>query len=291
MIAGRYELVRPLAQGGMCTVWEGRDASTAARVAVKLIEPAVENADVRQRFLAEARASALLASEHVVRVYDYGVTPEGVHYIVMELLAGESLEQRLARVGRLGLLGTAHVVSDVCRALREAHDRGIVHRDLKPQNIFLVRGPDGEMAKVIDFGLAKVRHPDAAPLSGTRTGTILGTPLYMSPEQGRALKSVDHRTDLWSLGVIAFECVTGRVPFEARSFADLLVRAATSPTPKASALESTAPPAFDEWLVRALNPDPAGRFASAAELAEALMRVARDAARFGAAATQPMRAK
>jgi len=159
----------------------------------------------------------------------------------------------------------------VCRALSKAHAVGIVHRDLKPENVFLVwDDEDGaDVAKVVDFGIAKFTEP-TGPTSATRTGSVLGTPYYMSPEQARGLRSVDYRSDLWSVGVIAFRCITGRLPFEGEAVGDVLVKLCTEPIPVPSSYVPDIPPGFDAWLLRALGREPEARFQSAAELGRSL---------------------
>ncbi len=216
-------------------------------------------------------------SKHVVKVFDHGVTPDGKPYMVMEFLAGEPLDQRLDRVGRLSLAETTSIMQQVCRALTRAHDAGIVHRDLKPENIFLVQDDDEatEIAKVVDFGIAKFTDTSKSGLSSsTKTGHVLGTPYYMSPEQARGLRGVDHRSDLWSVGVIAFRALTGRMPFIGEAVGDLLVQICTANAPAASQLAPGIPVSFDAWLQRALAKEPAQRFQTAAELSEALGLVA-----------------
>jgi eukaryotic-like serine/threonine-protein kinase len=272
LVAGKYRLTRLLGRGGMGSVWEGVHETLGTRVAVKLIDiEHVQSGDSQRRFETEARSAAKLQSKHVVEVYDYGVSPEGQPFIVMQYLAGEPLDRRLERVGRLSPLETARVVLQVCRALSRAHAVGIIHRDLKPENIFLVRDEeDGtELVKVVDFGIAKVVGA-AAQDSATRTGSVLGTPYYMSPEQARGLRSVDHRSDLWSVGVIAFRCMVGRLPFDGEAVGDVLVNLCTGPIPVPSELVPDLPPGFDAFIARILSRTPSERFASAAELGEAL---------------------
>src|SRR5262249_52350921 len=167
-------------------------------------------------------------------------------------------------------------LQQVCRGLARAHEQGIIHRDLKPENIYLVRShdDDDEIAKVLDFGIAKDKGPAGSGSGGvsssTKTGAVLGTPFYMSPEQARGLRSVDHRTDVWSLGVIAYKCVTGVLPFEGESVGALLVKICTSPLPVPSQLLPGLPQAFDAWFARALEREPDRRFATALELSDAL---------------------
>jgi len=273
LVAGKYRLVRLLGRGGMGSVWEGVHTSLGTRVAVKFIEAEYAgSAEARQRFENEARAAATLRSKHVVQVYDHGVTPSGNPFIVMEFLGGEPLDKRLDRVGRLSPQETSRIVLQMCRALAKAHEAGIVHRDLKPENVFLVWDDDDAMdiVKVVDFGIAKFTDKSMGVSSSTRTGSVLGTPFYMSPEQARGLRSVDYRSDLWSVGVIAFRCMTGRLPFEGEAIGDLLVKICTAPLPVPSQWAPGLPPGFDDWFVRALNREPAGRFNSAPALAEGL---------------------
>ncbi len=275
LVAGKYELLRMIGRGGMGSVWEGRHASLGTHVAIKFIEKEfADNDEARKRFDNEARAAATLQSKHAIQIHDHGVTDDGKPYIVMEMLVGEPLDKRIERVGVLPLREAAYIIQQVCRGLQKAHEHGIVHRDLKPENIFLVKSQDDdeEIAKVLDFGIAKIRTggADAAISNNTRTGAVLGTPFYMSPEQARGLRDIDHRTDLWSLGVIAFKCTTGRLPFEGESLGDLLVKICTVPIPIPSQMNPQLPPSFDAWFSRALDRDPNRRFGSATELGEAL---------------------
>ncbi len=272
LVAGKYQLVRRIGQGGMGSVWEGRHASLGTRVAIKFIEADyAENAEARSRFDREARAAASIQSKHAIQIFDHGVTEDGKPYIVMEMLSGEPLDKRIQRLGRMSLQDTARVLQQVGRALAQAHEKGIVHRDLKPENIFLVEDEDDEIAKVLDFGIAKIQGAEGAGLtSSTKTGAVLGTPYYMSPEQARGLRNVDHRTDVWSIGVIAFRAVTGVLPFEGESVGDLLVKICTSPIPVPSLQLPGLPPAFDTWFARALDREPSRRFATIAEATEAL---------------------
>jgi serine/threonine-protein kinase len=203
----------------------------------------------------------------------------------MELMEGESLAGRISRLGRLSPERTAVVVTHIARALARAHDAGIVHRDLKPDNVFLVRNDDEEIAKVLDFGIAKSETHKLAGNLGTRTGTVMGTPYYMSPEQISGSKSVDFRTDLFALGVIACECLTGRRPFEADSIGGLALKICAEPPPRPSAL-GPVPAGFDGWFERAVARDPSGRFGSAREMADALRRLCGVAAGTADAATE-----
>jgi serine/threonine protein kinase len=275
LVAAKYEVLGLIGRGGMGSVWEGRHQSLGTRVAIKFIDPEhAESDEARARFVTEARAAATIQSKHAIQIFDHGVTEDGRPYMVMELLVGEPLDKRLERLGSISLEETARVVGHVCRALQRAHDAGIIHRDLKPENIFLVRSEDDddEIAKVLDFGIAKIKPPpgENGLTSSTKTGAVLGTPYYMSPEQARGLRNLDHRSDLWSLGVIAHKCVTGVLPFDGESVGDLLVKICTAPLPTPSTAVPELPASFDEWFFRALEREPPLRFDSASELAHAL---------------------
>ena len=277
LVAGKYRLTRLLGRGGMGAVWEGTHTSLGTRVAVKFIDAEyAESPEARSRFENEARAAAKLRSKHVVEVYDHGVSDDGRPFIVMEYLQGEPLDKRLDRVGRLPAKETAQIMLQVCRALTKAHAAGVVHRDLKPENVFLVWDDEEgtDVVKVVDFGIAKFTDASlGASSSSTRTGSVLGTPHYMSPEQARGLRSVDYRSDLWSVAVIAYRCIVGQLPFDGEAVGDLLVKLCTAPIPVPSLFAPDIPPSFDSWLAKALNRDPAQRFISAAQLAESLAAV------------------
>jgi tRNA A-37 threonylcarbamoyl transferase component Bud32 len=275
LVAGKYEVLRLIGRGGMGSVWEGRHATLGNHVAIKFIDSEyAESKEARSRFETEARAAAALQSKHAIQIFDHGVTGDGRPYMVMELLQGEPLDDRIERLGRISLQETARVLVQVCRALSRAHDAGIIHRDLKPENIFLVRSPDDdeEIAKVLDFGIAKIKAPpgEQGVSSSTKTGAVLGTPYYMAPEQARGLRSIDYRADLWSLGIIAYKCVTGVLPFEGESVGDLLVKICTAPPPVPSRVLHGLPPAFDAWFARTMEREPAQRFTTATELADTL---------------------
>ncbi len=271
LVAGKYQLTRLVGQGGMGAVWEGVHTTLGTRVAVKFIESQyLENAEARTRFENEARAAAALQSRHVVQVLDHGLMRDGRPYIVMEFLSGEPLDKRLDRVNRLTPIETARMIVQICRALSKAHQAGIVHRDLKPENVFLVWDAEenADVTKVVDFGIAKFAD-HSTMTSATRTGSVLGTPFYMSPEQARGLRSVDHRSDLWSVGVIAYQCLVGRMPFHGESVGDLLVTICTAPLPIPSVEAPDVPAGFDQWFARALSRNPDERFQGAASLGEA----------------------
>jgi serine/threonine-protein kinase len=280
IIAGRYRVERLVGRGAMGTVWAARHVQLDRAVALKLMEPGhAASADSRLRFEREAKAAAQIESPHVVQVSDYGVDADRP-YIVRELLRGEDLSQRLRRVRRLSLADTAAIVTQVSKALSCAHEAGIVHRDLKPANVFLAQQHHDEIVKVLDFGIAKAT---GCAGDATRTGVVIGTPHYMSPEQARSSKHVDPRSDLWSLGVIAFRCLTGSLPFPGDELTAILVAICTEPIPIASRLLPQLGPEVDRFFARALARQLDQRFQSAPELAEAFARLAAGPA----AATSP----
>ena len=269
VIADRFRLVRPLGQGGMGAVWLAQHTGLDVPCAVKFIhEEAAKSPELRARFEREAKAAAQLRSPHVVQILDHGVWG-GAPYIAMELLEGEDLAQRLKsrRPAPLSPRETLVIASQVGRALTKAHAAGLVHRDLKPANIFLVRDDEREIAKVLDFGVAKVKETSVD--DATQTGAVLGTPFYMSPEQARGSKSIDHRSDLWALAVVVFQCLLGKLPFKADALGEILVKIIVEPLPVPSQL-GDVPPGFDAWWMRAAARDPAQRYQTSRELTQAL---------------------
>ena len=233
ILAGKYQLIRELGKGGMGCVWCAQHLALHSNVALKLNESTdSEDPMSAQHFLREARMAAGLKSQHVVQIFDYGVA-EDTPYIAMELLEGETLRQRLHRTKRLTLKETLRVLQHVARGVERAHRAGIVHRDLKPDNIFIVGGDDEEVIKVLDFGIAKASGGALTESisRATPTGAVLGTPHYLSPEQALGSRTLDHRTDLWSMGVIAFECLLGQVPFDGETLGALIVAVCSLPLP------------------------------------------------------------
>ncbi len=272
LLGGRYRLLARIGAGGMGEVWRAEHTSLGTPSAVKVMDTALgdDTQDRLQRFQQEARAAAQLRSPHIVQVLDHGV--EGrFAFIVMELLEGEGLDQRLARKGRLTPSETARVIAGMARGLARAHAAGIVHRDLKPANVFLTREGGGEVVKLLDFGIAKLLGPRADLQVKTHQGNVVGTPSYMSPEQVRG-GEVDARSDLWQMGVIAWECLTGQRPFDGPTLGDTFLRICSAPLPAASSIVPV-PPGFDAWIARAVNRDVDGRFSSATEMAAALLLI------------------
>jgi serine/threonine protein kinase len=273
VLAGRYRLVSPLKRGGMGKLWTAEHLTLHSKVAIKLLDDELlARPDAVARFVREARAAAQIRSPHIVQILDVGVE-QGIPFIAMELLQGESLAERLERVGTLSAPETARVLSQVARGVSRAHAAGLVHRDLKPSNIFLERNEEEENAKVLDFGIAKALVPGLDAESGaTRTGALIGSPHYMSPEQAESSDTLDHRTDIWAMGVVAFECMTGRRPFDQASLGSQLLAICAWPLPVPSQLASV-PPGFDAWFARACSRSPQARFGSAHEAAQELRAV------------------
>jgi eukaryotic-like serine/threonine-protein kinase len=291
VIGSNVRLKRLLGQGGMGSVWVGEHAALETEVAVKFMSAEIATQpEAVARFKREASAAAQLKSPHVVQVFDHGVTPHGVPFIVMELLEGEDVGKRVGRLGQLPVAEVATIVTQACKALGKAHARGIVHRDIKPDNIFLVDS-EGEMfVKLLDFGIAK-RVEDAA-LHMTGTGTMVGTPYFMSPEQVMSAKDADHRADLWSLAVVAYNALTGRVPFFAETLGALCVAIHSGYHAPVTRDRLDLPAALDGWFHRALARDPAARFASAKQMAQEFARAAgvptQETASMGGAGSAPL---
>jgi serine/threonine protein kinase len=266
IIADRYCLLRKLGAGGMGSVWLAHDQSLDSQCAVKLVDPEkAADEEVRIRFEREAKAAAQIRGANVVDIFDHGIW-DGTPFIVMEYLEGEDLGARLDREGALGTEQTYQIVSQVARALVRAHAAGIVHRDLKPENIFLVPGDDQEVAKVLDFGIAKHEQYSLAGKT-TKTGSFMGTPYYMSPEQARG-RAIDWRSDLWALGVIAYQCLNGRPPFESEALGELMGMIIYDPIPPITNGAPELPDALELWWQRAVSRDREQRFQSAKELAD-----------------------
>ncbi|HEY8039934.1 MAG TPA: serine/threonine-protein kinase [Polyangiaceae bacterium] len=286
IVAGKYRVMGLIGTGGMGTVWEGVHTTLGTRVAIKFIKSQfAEQPEARARFEIEARAAAKLKTKHAVHVYDYGVSPEGLPYIVMEFLEGESLSDAIIERGPLQDAEVGKIIAQAARALTKAHAAGIVHRDLKPDNIFLARSDEpfeGQpyVVKLVDFGIAKIieeppKEGDLGrPMGGpTREGTVIGTPNFMAPEQLAMGGAPGPLTDLWSLGACTFAAMTGRLPFEGDVLGDIVLKVCAAPIPAPSKVNPGVPPGFDAWFMRACSRDPAKRFQTAEELAQALAGV------------------
>jgi serine/threonine-protein kinase len=252
----------------MGVVYEAEHVRLKQRVAIKMLLPELMNVpDIVSRFEREARAAGQLRSSNVARVLDVDSTPEGVPYMVMEYLDGVDLSVELGRRGPMPIAQAIDYVLQTCNAMREAHRLGIVHRDLKPSNLFLANVDGRQIIKVLDFGISKVEGDREARVTGTQA--TVGTPLYMSPEQIRSAKHVDARSDIWSLGIILYELIAGKTPYEGSTTA-AAVAICVDPVPSLRAIRPDVPPALEEIILRALAKEREARFQSVEELARAL---------------------
>ena len=273
------ELVREIGRGAMGSVWEARNTALGTPLAVKLLRPDTPfTEDGEARFEREIEVLASLDHPHLVRIVDRGKTAEGGPFFVMEYLRGEDLGARLEREGTLSVDDTVTIVSQACRALAVAHERGIVHRDIKPPNLFLLDDGGRPFVKVLDFGIAK---RIATEFAMTSTGISVGTPYFMSPEQFFTPSTADHRADLWALGIVAYACLTGAMPFVGETPSAIGLAAMQHSFTPVTQLRGDLGPSWDTFFARALRADPARRFQSAIELAEALRRAQTDCSSTG----------
>lgn len=293
LLDGRFRVRGVLGVGGAAQVLRATDERTGADVAIKLLDASLaQNAEVVARFAREARAASALDSAHVVRVLESGHDDAGRPFLVMELVRGEDLGARLARLSKLPLDETVDIVLQIVSGLVDAHGAGVVHRDLKPDNVLVEeRAPGQFRVKITDFGMAKVAPQASFGLSLTREGLVVGTPLYMAPEQVRALPDVDGRADVWSVGAILFECITGRPPFLASSQEQAMIDVCTKDAPDVRAVEPRVPRELAKVIGRALARDREQRFPSALALRDALLAAwpagARERRSFGARDSRP----
>lgn len=282
-LAGRYRVTARIGLGGMGAVYRGTHAVIGREVAIKVLhERYAERREVAARLMNEARLASAIRNEHIVDIFDFGETGDGRTFVVMELLAGESLAQLLRREGPLREERAVDIALQAADALGAAHARGIVHRDVKPENLFVARREGAEddeagrdFVKVLDFGISKAMRADDELGRLTQTGMVLGTPLYMSPEQARGDEDIDHRIDVYALGVILYECLTGEVPFRGSNYLGILADVRTRDAVPPRELRPELSPAVERVVLRAMAKERAQRYPSMAELATALRR-ARD---------------
>jgi serine/threonine-protein kinase len=281
VLAGKFRIERVLGVGGMGMVVSAMHLQLDERVAIKFLLPeALMNAEAVARFGREARAAVKIKSEHVARVTDVGALETGAPYMVMELLRGQDLSQVLRDRGALPIALAVQYVLQACEALAEAHAIGIVHRDLKPANLFLTARADGSPCiKVLDFGISKVtsQSGSGSDMGMTRTQSIMGSPLYMSPEQMASAKDVDQRADIWAIGCVLYELVTGRVPFEAETMPQLCTLILHTDPPPPRSIRADVPELLDQVILRCLRKDRNQRYADVAMLAADLAAFSPDA--------------
>ena len=274
VLAGKYAVERVLGRGGMGVVVADQHLQLFLQVAIKLMLPEVAaNSEAVLRFVREARAVTRIKSEHVVRVSDVGTLDSGEPFMVMEYLEGADLGALLLQRGPLPIAEAAEYVLQACDAIAEAHALGIIHRDLKPPNLYLSRRADGSpMVKVLDFGISKAQSAGGDAM--TRTSALMGSPLYMSPEQMTSSRDVDPRSDIWSLGVILYELVSGEAPFKAETLPQVCALILTGPIPPVRRRAPHVSETFEALILRCMTREPNGRFANVAELAAALSQFA-----------------
>jgi eukaryotic-like serine/threonine-protein kinase len=265
---GEYVVTAKLGEGGMGAVYAGSHPIIGKRVAIKVLSGALRgDRDIVRRFVAEARAVNQIGHRNIIDIFAFGTLPDGREYFVMEYLPGRSLEAELRSRGALPLREVLAIVDEVLSALRSAHEVGIIHRDLKPDNIYLADLKDGgRTVKILDFGIAKLTGPDSG-LTKTRTGMAMGTPEYMSPEQCRGV-NVDHRTDIYAMGVILFRLITGKLPFHGQTAFDVIAKQVTAEPPRPSTVRSVAAP-IEEVILKCLSKNPEARYQTAKALLEA----------------------
>jgi eukaryotic-like serine/threonine-protein kinase len=271
VVAGKYLVDREIASGGMGVLYAAKHMQLDQEVALKFMRTELRGQISTSRFTAEARATAKLRSAHIARVFDVGVLEDGTPFMVMELLSGIDLEHLLAERGPLISTVAAELVTQACEAVSEAHTAGIVHRDLKPANLFLTKTPQGApFVKVLDFGISKAMI-EAGP-SATAAGTIMGSPPYMSPESLKSSKNANARSDIWALGVILYELVTGQLPFEGEGVGELALKVHYEEPLWPTAIDPEIPREYEDIVRTCLKKNPHERYGSVEELREALVR-------------------
>jgi serine/threonine-protein kinase len=269
---GKYRVVRLLGEGGMGAVYEAQHLVVGRRFAIKFLHPTLStNAEIVARFQREAQAAGRLENENIAAVVDAGTASDGAPYLVMEYLEGEDLAHLLFRCGPLSVPRATYIVIQACRGLAAAHERGIVHRDLKPENLFIGKRNDGsDLVKVLDFGIAKL-HVGGAGTGLTQTGATMGTPCYMSLEQARGAKEVDHRTDIYSLGVILYEILTGTKPHPGESYNEILYHVISNEPAPLNSIRAGLPAGLAAVTNKAMAREASERYASVVDLMEALI--------------------
>ena len=274
VIDGKYRLVRLLGSGGMGAVYEGENTRIRRRVAIKMLHASVSTQQESvTRFEREAQAAGRIGSEHICEVLDLGVLPDATRYMVMEYLEGETLSSRIKRAGRLLPMQAIPLLTQVLEGLEAAHTAGIIHRDLKPDNVWIVptRGGTKDFVKVLDFGVSKFSQIGGEEMNQTRAGAVVGTPYYMSPEQARGMGAIDARTDVYAIGVVLYQAVTGQVPYQAETFNELLFKIVLEVAPPPQIYVPDIDPDFVSIIQRAMSREPQQRYQSCTEFRDALL--------------------
>jgi serine/threonine protein kinase len=270
---GNYRILNKIGTGGMGAVYLAEHPLIGKKVALKVIHRELAgNRDVVSRFFQEARAVNQIGNEHIVEIHDFGVTPDGDHFFIMEYLEGRTLSSILSREGKVDVMRSLHIGAQIASALAAAHAAGIIHRDLKPDNIMLMeRLGERAFVKVLDFGLAKVFSAADAAAVRTAAGVLLGTPQYMSPEACESKGEIDHRSDIYALGVLLFQMMTGALPFNGASMSEILVKQVAALPPAPRGINPAIPPSVEQILLRCLAKRADARFATMLDLREALL--------------------
>jgi serine/threonine-protein kinase len=274
IIDGKYRIVRLLGTGGMGAVYEGENTRIRRRVAIKMLHGSVSSQpDVIARFEREAQAAALVGSEHICEVLDLGELPDHTRYMVMEYLEGDTLSALIKRTGRLAPSVSIPILAQILEAMGAAHAAGIVHRDMKPDNVFILpqKGQTANFVKILDFGVSKFSQMGGESMNVTRAGAVVGTPYYMSPEQARGSSVVDHRSDIYAIGVLLYQATTGQVPYQAETFNELLFKIVLEVAPPPQTYVPDLDPEFAAIILRAMEREPDRRFQSCQQFRDALV--------------------
>src|SRR6266576_4389471 len=288
-LAGKYSIEKLIKRGGMGAVYLGKHVLMDKTVAIKVLHPSLAlDDDVVARFSREAKAASRISHSHAVRVNDFGESENGVVFLVMEYLDGRTLKEIIKSEGPMALDRVVEIVRQVAGALDAAHQQGVVHRDLKSDNIMLSQTNGSDWAKVLDFGIAKIQQGDGArDVDITAANLVIGTPQYMSPEQCSQTGPIDARSDVYSLGVIVYEMLAGRVPFTGDSPTVIMMKQVQDDPPSVLAARPDLPASIDNLVRKALAKQPIDRFQTAGELSEALTRAAASVGDFVSATVMP----